>query len=1539
MKPYRFPAFARVSPLLACVTALSPGFAFAANLYWDGSDPADKSWGQSANWSTSSTANTDFGVPIESDIAIFGTSGLNTLQTILLNGDRSVLGISVVNNNASASVGYRLVGGDGNHTLTIGASGISEATGSPGPLTIGSADTGQAVAVILGASQIWQSRSSGQAIFVLNGVSAASSSTILTLTGTNTGSKIEGGITDGTGSVGIAKSDTGTWTLAGNHNFSGGITVDGGALTLTGGNANATSTTVLNTGTINLGNAAALGGGLFTINGGTLNTNGANITLSTNNAQTWNANFTFTGTNNLNLGTGAVSLGTAAGTERTITVGGSTLTVGGIISNGTTANALIKAGSGSLTLSGANLHTGGITLNAGTLNFGNAGALGSGLFTINGGTINTSGGAISISTNNAQTWNANFTFTGTNSLNLGTGAVSLGTAAGTERTITVAGSTLTVGGIISNGTTANALIKAGSGGLTLSGANLHTGGITLNAGTLNFGNAGALGSGLFTINGGTINTSGGAISLSTNNAQTWNANFTFTGTNNLNLGTGAVSLGTAAGTERTITVAGSTLTVGGVISDGTTANALIKAGSGALTLSGANLHTGGTTLNAGTININNATALGTGNFTINAGTINNSSGAEVILSANNTQTWNGNFTFTGSNSLNMGTGAVTLGTAAGTERTVTVSASTLTVGGIISDGTTATGLIKAGTGTLVLSGGNVFTGPTTISNGILSVSSINSVVGGSASSSLGAPVTVANGTIHLGATTTTGQLLYTGGGETTDRVLNLAGTTGGGTVTHNGSGLLKFTSNITATGVGIKNLTLQGTGEGEFAGIISDNSITDTTGIIKSGTGIWTLSGANTYSGRTSISNGILSVSSINSVVGGTAGSSLGAPTTADNGTINLGSGGSTGQLLYTGAGETTDRVLNLAGTTGGGIVTQNGAGLLKFTGNLTATGSGTKTLTLQGTGEGEIAGIIVNSGSATNIAKSGTGTWTLSAANSYTGNTTVNDGILRMAGAGLLSGGNLTMNGGQLDLNGTNQGVAILAGSDGATITNNAPSTTATLTAGNGSGIYAGTLTDGTGTLAFNKTGTGTTTLSGANSYSGATVVTTGILAISHAQGLGATTSGTTVSSGASLALTGGVTVTGESITINGIGSGSTGALRNSSGNNTWDGPVLLGTDSGTAGTGNAARIGSQSGILTVSGVIQNGTTGNVGIRNADSGAGTVVFTGDNTYTGTTHIVVGSLSVSSINSVATNAELGTVHSASSNLGAPTNSVTGTIHLTTTAEQGELIYTGSGETTDRILNLAGTSRGAILTQSGSGSLKFTSDLTATGTGAKTLTLRGSTSATGELAGAIVNGSGTTSVAKTETGTWILSGTNTYSGTTSVTGGTLVVSGGINLSTALSVGNGTFRLGASGMISNTAAVTLNVGGVIETNNFSDQAGILTVTGDATIDLSGTSLLQFADSSGAIWSGLLGITNWSGDQAGEGTERLTFGSSGTGLTPDQLSRIFFTNPEGFDAGTYGAAILSTGEVIPLIPEPSSALLAIASACGLTFRRRRK
>src|SRR5437667_117472 len=191
----------------------------------------------------------------------------------------------------------------------------------------------------------------------------------------------------------------------------------------------------------------------------------------------------------------------------------------------------------------------------------------------------------------------------------------LGAAASSTQTFTqAAGGTLIMNGVISN--TNSVTLSLTGGIIQLAGANTYSGGTTINAGTLNINNASALGTGTFTIaaasNAISYNTTGSANTLSTNNAQVWNGNFTFTGTQSLNLGTGAVTLGAS----RTVTVNASNLTVGGVISG--SGFSLTKAGAGTLTLAGANTYTGGTTINAGTLNVSGSLASGS------AVTVNNS---------------------------------------------------------------------------------------------------------------------------------------------------------------------------------------------------------------------------------------------------------------------------------------------------------------------------------------------------------------------------------------------------------------------------------------------------------------------------------------------------------------------------------------------------------------------------------------------------------------------------------------------------------------------------------------------------------------------------------------------------------------------------------------------------------------------------------------------------------------------------------------------------------------------------------------------------
>ena len=273
----------------------------------------------------------------------------------------------------------------------------------------------------------------------------------------------------------------------------------------------------------------------------------------------------------------------------------------------------------------------------------------------------------------------------------------------------------------------------------------------------------------------------------------------------------------------------------------------------------------------------------------------------------------------------------------------------------------ALSVTKIGSGTLILSSTNsTFSGKTTVQNGILSVVSLNStnLSTRAAGSSLGLPA-VASGVIDLGASNTTGQLSYIGPGETTDRPLNLNGTTGGGTLDASGTGPLVFTSAITATGAGSKTLLLQGgnVGANEIRGSIANNNVSNRTSLVKAGTGVWTLSGTNTFTGSTTVSNGTLAINGgvvsavtvcSNAVLSGagwiaTNGVAL---TVESGGVVDPGTVGGTGTLTVTG---------NVMFASGGKLRVDAGAGgadLLAVTGIVNAASSPVS-VTVNATGEG----------------------------------------------------------------------------------------------------------------------------------------------------------------------------------------------------------------------------------------------------------------------------------------------------------------------------------------------------------------------------------------------------------------------------------------------------------------------------------------------------------------------------------------------------------------------------------------------------------
>jgi autotransporter-associated beta strand protein len=155
--------------------------------------------------------------------------------------------------------------------------------------------------------------------------------------------------------------------------------------------------------------------------------------------------------------------------------------------------------------------------------------------------------------------------------------------------------------------------------------------------------------------------------------------------------------------------------------------------------------------------------------------------------------------------------------------------------------------------------------------------------------------------------------------------------------------------------------------------------------LLKAQTNVVTLSGLNTYTGTTEIQAGTISFNTIGNVGGGA--SSLGAPATIENGIIRTGLTTVGATLTYTGAGSSSDRIIEMQGTTGGLTINANGTGALAL-GRIQTVVNGAKTLTLGGTSATELINSIsgiVEVGSALSVTKSGANTWVINGANTYT--------------------------------------------------------------------------------------------------------------------------------------------------------------------------------------------------------------------------------------------------------------------------------------------------------------------------------------------------------------------------------------------------------------------------------------------------------------------------------------------------------------------------------------------------------------------------
>lgn len=425
----------------------------------------------------------------------------------------------------------------------------------------------------------------------------------------------------------------------------------------------------------------------------------------------------------------------------------------------------------------------------------------------------------------------------------------------------------TVGSALSLGT------QSGSTGtIALSGNNTFTGGLSIDVTNVRIDSAGALNS--TAPNRVTFANTAVVKTLSLNGNSITIASLVSTA------GLGASTVRNASATAATLTISSTTDTLfAGTLADGSGGGALSVIKTGAFTqgLSGTNTFTGGLTLNQGGLNLNSATALGAtaSTFTINGGTLGNSSGAAVAIANGNAIVINADFSAGLTNTLDLGTGAVSLGTAAGTARTLTVTTGTLTLSGNIADGTTATGIIKAGGGTLALSGTNTFSGLVTVNAGNLLVRS-NGALG-----STGNGVLIAtSGRLQLDNNiTVTGEPLITpyienvGGNNTWVGAVRAAvGATLTLDVAAGSSLLIQGDVNAASTDNTAHTFNLTGSGSGEIQGVLA-NTLT----VNKTGTSTWIFSGANTYASATNVSAGVLQVGKAGVGQTGTGAVSVGA--------------------------------------------------------------------------------------------------------------------------------------------------------------------------------------------------------------------------------------------------------------------------------------------------------------------------------------------------------------------------------------------------------------------------------------------------------------------------------------------------------------------------------------------------------------------------------------------------------------------------------------------------------------------------------------
>ncbi|WP_170234951.1 autotransporter-associated beta strand repeat-containing protein [Croceicoccus sediminis] len=689
---------------------------------------------------------------------------------------------------------------------------------------------------------------------------------------------------------------------------------------------------------------------------------------------------------------------TINGSGATIDTNGNQSTFTGTISDetsGTPGSLTISGSGGTVTLTGTNVYTGATTVGAGTtLALTGTGSIAGSSEIIVDGTFDISGTDAGAQIEDLS----------------GGGTVELG---GQNLTITNAENSFD--GII-GGT--GGLIQAG-GLLVLNGANTFSGGFTLAGGTLGIGNNSALGTGTLDAAGGTTiaygdgvvapnavviqgpvdfsqdggsATQSGDISGAGGLTKTGSGNLLLTGSNSYTGGT-TIAGGTLTGSTTSLT--GDVLNNAALVidqdTDGTFAGdvsgsgSLTKDGDGNVTLTGANTYTGGTTIAGGTLT-GSTTSL-TGDVFNNAALVidqdtDGTFAGDVSGSGSLTKDGDGNVTLTGANTY---TGGTTIAGGTLTGSTTSLTGDVLNNAALVidqdTDGTFAGdvsgsgSLTKDGDGNVTLTGANSYTGGTTIAGGTLTGSTTS--LTGDVLNNAALVIDQDTDGAFAGDVSGTGSLTKDGDGNVT---LTGANSYTGGTAILGGT-LTGWTTSLTGNVLNNAALVIDQDTDGTFAGDVSGSG-----SLTKNGDGNVTLTGANSYTGGTTIAGGTLTGSSI-SLTGDVLNNAALVIDQDTDGTF-AGDVSGSGSLTKNGDGNVTLTGVNsyAGGTTiAGGTLT---ASTISLTGDVLNNAA----LVIDQDTDGALAGDVSGSGSLT---KDGDGNVTLTGANTYTGGTAILGGTL----------------------------------------------------------------------------------------------------------------------------------------------------------------------------------------------------------------------------------------------------------------------------------------------------------------------------------------------------------------------------------------------------------------------------------------------------------------------------------------------------------------------------------------------------------------